>query len=378
MRKKSTINKHNISDKKIKIAVVVGRSDIGGVTSSVMNYLRLINKDKFNIHFYSYDNTFINPQIEALGFKSFSYPIVFRFFKSIHVLKKCFQKEHYDIVHVHMTSLSFVALLAAKLAGVPVRICHTHSTSNIKESKWIIKMLLKPLSKLFATHYVGCGKYACDWMYGKNFSNKYATIIKNAISFDRFDNHATIDIDSLRTKYHLQGRKIIGTIGRLEEQKNYKFLIDAFKILHHSNPEAALVIVGDGSLYNKLARFISKCNLNDSVFIFNEGINIVECYSMFDIFVLPSLFEGLPNVVIEAQIMGLPCLISDSITKECNITSRCKFIPITSKTMWAKEMNYMLDQPKYNELENINAAGYNIQSEVKNLEKYYEKCINEK
>ncbi|MCR4874256.1 MAG: glycosyltransferase [Clostridia bacterium] len=375
--KKNRDARAEIGDTKTRIAIVVGRSDIGGVTNSVMNFIRNIDKEKFDIDFYSYNDTKIKGQIEALGFKSYTYPIVFRFIKSIHALRKCFLKGKYDIVHVHMTTLSFVPLCAAEMAGIPTRICHAHSTSNIKESKWIIKTALKNIPKLYATHFVGCSMYACEWMYGKRFAAKRATVIKNAMDFARFNDKDKLNQAEIKKQFKLENLKVLGTIGRLEEQKNYEFLIDSFKLLHDVNPNVALAIVGDGKLMDKLINKIHEYNLDDFVFIYTEGVNVVECYKMFDAFVLPSLFEGLPNVVIEAQIMGLPCLISDNVTKECDITSNCKFIPITAPDIWAKEMNDILSKPKYDEIEKINMAGYNIDSEIKNLENYYMKCINE-
>lgn len=209
-------------NKKIKIAQVIGDATTGGVINCVMNYFRNIDSSKVQFDFYTYAPSPFDEEIIARGGRVFHFPSVFAFFKCVRSLRRKFKKEQYDIVHAHMTSLSFVSLLAAKQAGVKHRICHAHSTTN-KEEKfvYIVKSCLKHVSTWFATDLAGCSKLSIDWLYGKKAAKK-AYLMHNAIDLEKFL-VASEKRQELRSQYGLENYRVIGHIGRFEFQKTSRF-----------------------------------------------------------------------------------------------------------------------------------------------------------
>lgn len=356
-----------MENKKIKIAQVVGNAKTGGVISCVMNFYRHIDRDKFQFDFYTYGPSPFDEEIKNLGGRVFYIPNVLRYFKSIKAMKKLFKENCYDIVHAHLTSLSFVPLKAAKKAGVKIRICHAHSTSHKSEKVWIVKNTLKHFSKIYATNLAGCSRYACNWLYGKK-SGANAFVLHNAIDLTRFVRNDEKSMQ-LKNRYGFEGKKVVGHIGRLEFQKNPLFLIDVFNETAKLTPDVVFVMVGGGSMADKVKRKINKLGLSKKVFIFNETKHVEDYYALFDVFVLPSKFEGLPLVAIEAQMMGVPCLLSDKITRETDISGNCKFLPIKSARLWGENISESLNKnEKYNLMSIVD---YNILYQVKALEDFY-------
>lgn len=363
--------------KKIKIAQVIGNAKVGGVINCVMNYFRNIDTSKVQFDFYTYGPSPFDEEIKARGGRVFYFPSVFAFFKCVRFLRKSFKREQYDIVHAHMTSLSFVSLLAAKQAGVKHRICHAHSTTNKKEGfVHFVKSCLKHISTWFATDLAGCSRLSIDWLYGKKAA-KNAYLMRNAIDLDRFD-VTDEEKRELKTHYGLEKCKVVGHIGRFEFQKNIPFLVKAFAILCKSRDDVRLMLVGGGAEFENVKKLVETLKIEDKVLFMTEKRNVQEYYALFDVFALPSRFEGLPLVAIEAQAMGIPCLLSDCITKEADVTGHVEYLPILSATYWANEISRVLDENiSYDGRKAVAAAGYDIVEESKNLLEYYTE-VNEK
>lgn len=360
----------------IKVAQIIGNSKTGGVPSCVMNFYRNLNKEKVQFDFFTYDQSKYDEEIKNMGGKVFFMPKVFNFFKCVNFLKKQFKDNKYDIVHVHMTSLSFVGLFAAKLAGIKTRICHAHSTCHKSEKVWIVKNTLKHFNKIFATHLAGCSRLSCNWLYGKRRGEK-AYLLHNAIDFEKFQYDEKI-ASEMKIENDLQNKKIIGNIGRFEHQKNLPFLIDVFSKIADLDKNIDLVLVGDGSKKDEIIQQIKELNLSERVHIKSEIFNVEKYYNMFDVFALPSFFEGLPLVAVEAQACGLQCLLSDQISKEINMTNLCNFANL-DVDVWVENLMKLLalkkDTKERNKLESL---GYQITTESKNLESFYEGVLNEK
>ena len=234
-------------------------------------------------------------------------------------------------------------------------------------------MMIKPLTRLFATHYAGCCKDSNMYMYGKKGIKK-SFIINNAVDLNMFS-RTKIDID-MRKEYGLTNEKIIGTAGIYERQKNQEFLIESFAKMKEK--DVHLFILGEGSLEEKLKKRAEELNVQDRVH-FTYSYNIIEFYAIFDVFCLPSKYEGLPLVLIEAQGMNLPCIVSNNVTKDANITGNCKYVDIDSPDEFSKVLSDSLKLSKYdNGIELLKEAGYDITDEVKKLEEYYEKIVKKK
>ena len=354
---------------KIKVAQIVGNSSCGGVISCLVNYYRHVDREAVRFDFFTYGPSSYDEEIRALGGEVYHFPSVFNFSASVGELTK--KLKGYDAVHVHMTTLSFVGLMAAKKAGVPVRICHSHSTTDTKDGlKLIIKDVLRYPSRFFATHEMGCSERSNRWLFGKD---NEAVVLHNAIDLERFSpckNRA-----ALRKKYGLENSYVYGFIGRFETQKNVPFLIKAFSIVAHKKPDARLVLVGDGTQRQRILTLIEENGLNDKVLILPDNSQVEKYYALFDLFVLPSIFEGLPLVAVEAQAMKLPCLLSDRITSETAVGGVCKFASIDRPERWAEEMIRSSSLHGIECRQAMMENGYDIRIEAPKLLEWYKEVI---
>lgn len=355
----------------VRIAQVLGDASFGGVIVWLMNFFRNIDRTKFLFDFYMYAPSPFDDEIRALGGRVFYYPRVTDVFGAYGTLKKAFRGNGYSTVHVHMTTLSFVALAAAKSAGVPRRICHSHSTANPHEGwKYAVKMLIRPLPKLFATDLAGCSELAIRWLYGAKCADK-AVLVHNAIDLGRFrkpDGFA----DEAKKRLGLDGRKVIGFAGRFERQKNLPWLVDVFAEAAKRRGDVALMLAGDGSEKEMLKRRIAEKGIDDKVFFFGKVEDVNALYAAMDIFVLPSLFEGLPLVAIEAQAAGLFCLMSDNITREAAVTDNCAFLPLDDVNEWADAVLAVLGAARqYDGAAALEGGPYDIKAEARRLEELY-------
>ena len=358
------------TNRKIRIAQVVGNSRAGGVISCVLNFYRNIDRTIFQFDFYTYGPSRYDKEIIELGGRVFYIPDVLSFFKSVSAMKSHFKREGYYAVHAHLTSLSFVPLFAAKLAHVKHRICHAHSTSHRSEKVWVVKNTLKHISRLYPTSLAGCSKLSNCWLYGKR-KGEEAFLLHNAIDLNRFKRDEAKSAE-MKEKLGLTGKRVVGCIGRFEFQKNLPFLIDAFASLAIEVSDAHLVIVGSGREEKDILTKITHYGLNERVHILRDIEAVEDYYAAFDLFVLPSRFEGLPLVAIEAQAMGIPCLLSDLITDEVNISEKCEFLSIDSFGAWAEKMRDMLNSNcDYEATDKIIKSGYDITRESKRLESFY-------
>lgn len=370
------INLNNTAEP-TRIAQIVGKWVGGGVESVIMNYYKNIDRTKIQFDFIC-DNDSTNipyEEIETMGGKVIlipSYTKIFRYHKE---LKNVLEKGKYKIVHSHINTLSVFSLLAAKSANVPIRIAHSHSTTNKKEiKKNIIKQLLKPFSKIFATNYMCCSELAGRWLFGnKAYDDGKVFLLNNAIDVEKFIYNEKIR-NEVRKKIKITNNQlVIGHIGRFVEQKNHKFLIEIFNEVIKINKNAVLILIGQGPLLNEVKKEVSKFKLDNNVKMLGQVNDAYKYYQAFDIFILPSLYEGLPVVGVEAQSAGLPVLLSDAMTKETKIIETTKFVSLNeSATFWANEiLESVKNTNRINRLDEIRGKNFDIKLESKKLEKIY-------
>ena len=366
-----------MEEKKIKIAEIVGNATTGGVISCVLNFYRHVDRSRFAFDFYSYGPSKFDEEIKALGGNVFYVPKAIRPLSHIVKLKKLLKDGDYDIVHAHLTTLSVVSLLAAKLTKVKVRVCHSHSTTHKREATKIVKDALRPFSKTFATHTAGCSEYSIRWLYGKKTA-KTSFLLHNAIELDRFRPNEELRNRTRRT-LGVDGDFVFGTIGRFVYQKNYKFLIDAFAIYCSRNKEGKLLLVGDGEEKKDIVSRIEKHGIKERVLILDEISDVQKYYAAFDAFVLPSRYEGLPLVAVEAQAMNLPCILSKEITHEADVGGIYCFLGIDSPEAWANEMQKLFEErPVCDVHDSLVGGNFDIVGETKRLEAFYEKIAGAK
>lgn len=367
----------------IRIAHIVGKWLGGGVEAVIMNYYRHIDRTKIQFDFLCDEDSTNIPyeEIEKIGGKVLLIPPYQDVVKYHKELKKVLQDGNYRVVHSHINTLSVFSLCAAKSAGVPVRIAHSHSTTNKKEKKKnLMKQVLRPFSKTFATDYMCCSELAGRWLFGdKEYNEENVYLLNNAIDLEKFKYD-----ESLRKKKRKElGIKnstlVIGHIGRFVAQKNHDFLIDIFNEIHKQNADSILLLAGQGPLVDNIKNKVKELRLEDNVKFLGQRKDANELYQAFDVFLLPSLYEGLPVVGVEAQAVGLLCYLSDDMTKETKVLDTTKFMSLNDNANeWAS--NILRDINKYKRIDTskeMTAKNFNIKEEAKKLEEYYLKLYDD-
>ena len=354
----------------------------GGVEAVVMNYYRNIDRNKVQFDFICDDDSTCIPkeEIKNLGGKVILIPPYQKVFKYHKELKKVLKEGKYKIIHSHINALSVFSLWAAKSAKVPVRIAHSHSTSNKKEwKKTLLKNILRPFSKIFATDYFCCSELAGRWLFGnKTYDQGKVYLLNNAIDVDKFKYNEKVR-KAKRKELNIKDKDlVIGHIGRFVKQKNHEFLIEIFNEIHKQNKNTILLLAGDGPLKEAIQNKVKELNLDKNVKFLGQRNDVNELYQAMDLFLFPSLYEGLGMVLIEAQCAGNLCFASTEVPSVAKLTDNLNFISLsTTPEKWATDILNKIEQyhRKSNKSE-ITKANYDIKEEVKKLEKKYIDCLS--
>lgn len=363
----------------IRVAQIIGKWVGGGVEAVVMNYYRHIDHSKIQFDFICDDDSTDIPyeEIEKLGGKIILIPPYQKVFSYHKNLKKVLKEGNYKIVHSHINALSVFSLFAAKCANVPVRIAHSHSTTNKKEwKKNLLKQILRPFSKVFATDYMCCTEHAGRWLFGdKAFDKGKVYILNNAIDIEKFKYNEKIR-NKVRKKLNIDNDTlVIGHIGRFVKQKNHEFLIDVFKEVYQSNNNTILLLIGQGPLIDEIKEKVENFGIKDNVKFLGQRNDVNDLYQAMDIFLFPSLYEGLGMVAIEAQTSGLPCVCSTEVPEIAKITKKFKLIKLSEPAKkWSDEilkLSKKINRQDENEYEKIYQSNYNIIKEAHKLKDKY-------
>ncbi|MGX7150923.1 glycosyltransferase [Enterococcus ureasiticus] len=359
----------------IRVAMIMGKMIGGGIEAVVMNYYRQIDHSKIQFDFIIDSDSTIVPkeEITQLGGRIFEvspYQSIRRYNKD---LESLFNKEHYQIVHSHINSLSFFPLRIAKKCGVPIRIAHNHSTAAPGETKKnAMKYILRLFSTIYPTHYAAPTLYAGRWLFGKKIASTQLEIIKNAIELEKFD-YDPIVRNTLRNELGFtKDDFVIGNIGRFVWQKNQAFIVELFNEVLKKKGNAKLLLIGEGPLKLELEKKVLAYGIGDKVTFFSNTDNIHEYYQIMDIFLFPSNYEGLGMVAVEAQISGLPVITSTKVPIDAKISNR--FYQIDLMKPRERWIECFLTIPVEKRVGNISEAdnnGYNIYTEASKLLNYY-------
>lgn len=350
-----------------------GPMNRGGIETFMMNYLRHMDLNQIHIDFAvrgpergTYDD-----ELESLGCKIYrlpqrsKHPIAFQ-----KKLRDILEKENYQVIHSHADAMSCWILKIAKECGVPVRIAHSHNTQHLTTNpiKFQINEFARKNINKYATNRFACSNEAGKWLFG----DAPFKVIHNAIDTGEF----AFDIDkrkALREKYGISDDAILlGHVGRFDTQKNHAFLIDMFAELAKENDNYKLMCVGDGWLRGDIEKQISENNLTDKVILAGQQENARDYYNAFDLYVFPSLFEGLSFVLIEAQANGLTCISSDGVPQETNLSGADKmlYLPL-EKQAWVDKVIELGKTTRYDGEKYVVEHGYDITHEAKKLEDMY-------
>lgn len=361
----------------IRVAHIIGKWHGGGVESVVMNYYQHIDRNIIQFDFICDSDSTCIPyeKIERLGGKIILVPPYQKLISYIKNLKHVFRNGNYRIVHSHLNTLSVFPLYAAKKSGVPIRIAHSHSTSNKKEwKKNIIKNILRPLSKLYSTDYLCCSELAGRYLFGNKYYNSGKVfLLKNAIDCSLFyynENIRNIKRTELGFSEHTL---VLGHIGRFVDQKNHVFLLEIFHELLKIYPDSYLLLIGKGPLEHVVKEKAKSLNIDNRIVFHGQTDDVSKYYNAFDAFVLPSLYEGLGLVLIESQCSGLPSFCSTEVPEEARVSDRLNYYSLLQRPdEWAKGIFYYVKHTKRTDAHLYLAEkGYDIEKESKKLEKFY-------
>lgn len=324
----------------IRVAQVVGYMNGGGVEQVVMNYYRHIDRSQVQFDFLVCEGSTLVPrdEIESMGGRVFTVPSYGQLIRYLQELERLFCSERWSIVHSHVNTLSVFPLFAAKRAGVPARIAHSHSSNGGGEGEVVrdvLKTILRRFSNVYPTRRFACGERAGRWLFG----HAPFEIVPNAVDFSEFHPDER-DGCAVRAELGIpKGAFVLGHIGRMEPVKNHRRLLSIFSALLESTPDALLVFAGDGALMDNVRVEAARIGIESRVFFLGQRSDASRLYRSFDVFCLPSVYEGFPVVAVECQASGTPILASDAVSSEVAVTSLMEFESLGSSDQeWARRI----------------------------------------
>ena len=357
----------------INVLQVIGGLNRGGAETFIMNVTRNIDKEKYKFYFlcYGYNHFDYEEEAKCLGSKIIKIPRPAKSFdvQTIRTIEKIITDNNIDVVHTHTLYNSMYAVIAARNKKVKTIITHSHNTVS-ETNPGLIKKAYFSISKivinLFSTKKIACGIDAGRALYyGKKFQ-----VINNGINIKQFQ-YSEKKRSRIRKQYGIKNDEIlIGHVGRFEPVKNHAFIIKIAEILSHTHIKYKFILIGDGPEKNNIDTSIKDKQLQDKIILAGKCTNMDEMYSAMDIMVFPSLFEGMPVSMIEAQINGLKILASDRIDKRISF-SNITFLDISNAKTWASTIQN-LDDYKHIPPDKEKIKQYDIKNVVSELGKIYD------
>lgn len=365
----------------IRVLQIVNKMNRGGIETFLMNVYRNIDRDKLQFDFLTLETDTpgdYDEEIISLGGRIYQVPSRKKGLLKMKKQLNIFFGKHpeYKIVHAHVSSLTNVSKLkVAKKQGVKCRIVHSHNTKEGGSSIHKYFHRFNQLSlKSYATEYLACSDLAAKWMYPKELYNKKEfTIVNNGIETKKFVFNETIR-NQKRKELSIESKFVVGHVGRFNQQKNHIFLIDIFKEIHDKNSDSVLMLVGDGELRKQIESKVDALGLSENVIFTGVRSDVHELFQAMDVFVLPSLYEGLPVVLVEAQAAGLKCFTTkDTVTSEVDIANLVEFTKLEEQAnKWAHKILSSTYGARNNAEDIIKDSGYDIQKVAEDLQQWYE------
>lgn len=360
----------------IRVLHVLNSLSSGGAESFIMNVYRNIDKSKVQFDFLlrSNQNNLYIEEVERLGGKVYILPDFPRhILKNYKELKEFFTlHEEYKIMHVHANSLLYIKPLKVAMDNkVPVRIIHSHNTRSRNNLFYgALHAWNKRKINKIATHLFACSEDAGKWMFGEN---KFK-VIHNAVDLENFTYNLQ-DRANIRKEFGIENKYVIGHVGRFAKQKNPIFLLEIFKAIKELNSDAVLLLVGTGEMEQAIKKKASQLGVMEDIIFAGVRTDIPQIMSAMDVFLFPSLYEGLAIALIEAQASGLNCVTSEKVVpSKVNVTGLVKYIPLDqSAAEWAASVLKSSGRsPQGKDMKKtLKNAGYDIKSEVSKMESFY-------
>ena len=348
----------------------------GGIESYIMNIYRNIDRRKLQFDFLCGENQTIafSDEIKKMGGHIYHIPRKYKHpIRHFVLLRKLFKEnKHEGLYYQCNVKLRTIELLKlAKKYGVKKRVLHSHNTQDEKRNKIILfrEWYTSRLYDKYCTDYFACSEAAGKWM----FNNREFSVINNCIDTDiiKYDK---IIRDTIRSNLKINNDTVVlGTVGRVEYPKNPEFSVETFNIYHRANPNSIFIHVGDGIDREKIQKLVDDYGLSDSYYLQGMVSNVADYLNAMDCFLLPSIFEGFPISLIEAQSAGIPCIVSSSVTKSSKLTDLVCYKKTNSPKVWADEIERLLlkNSIRTDRSGEICEQGYGIKKLAEKIQKYF-------
>ncbi len=370
-------------NKPLRVLFFIDRLRLGGIQMLAYDILKHNDPSQMDIEILNLDDGQTYPLTQTLKDMGVTIhqlkgawmntPLDFpHYFKSV---DSFFEEHHdYDVVHMHSSSKNYYILKCAAKWNIPVRVAHSHNTGFQSRNPLVIAfgdILKKPMRK-YATHWVGCSKLACEWLFGKGSVERgEAKVILNGIDSSLFIYDEKVR-NAVRKEMGIENKFVIGHVGRFVNQKNHTFLLDIFAEVTKRRDDAVLVLIGIGELMEAMKQKADDLGIADKIIFAGFRDDRNKLMQAMDSFLFPSLYEGLSVVLIEAQASGLPVFTSDSTTTETQYSPYIKFLPLQRPAFyWAEEILKVGRIERMDMTEPIDKAGFEIRAMVRNLYKLY-------
>ena len=357
----------------IRVLHVLNGLGRGGTEAFIMNVYRAIDREKVQFDFLvrSTENSAHEEEITRLGGKIFITPAFPRHFLQNKKAVKKFFEEHaseYEAVHVHANALMYVEpLKAAKKADVKKIIMHSHSTQAMNPIYKIWHLANKKRIGKWITHKLACSTEAGAWMFGEDY-----TLVNNGIRLEKFDFNPQ-KREALREELGIKESFVVGNVGRFVPVKNHAFILDIFEEIKKQKEDAKLLLCGDGELRLEIEELATKKGLKEDVIFTGNVANVEDYLQAMDVFLLPSKYEGLGIVLVEAQASGLPCVVSNTVPGDGFLDGLVEVLHLGDEpALWAdKVLASSFDKTRKSNVVTFNQKGYSVESTAKLLEDIY-------
>lgn len=353
--------------------------DPGGIEALLMNVYRHIDRRKVQFDFMVHrpDHAFYEDEIEGLGGRIYRTPKFSLLPGQYQAYMRSVEKilsEHpeYKVIHAH-AELNLWPLMIAKKIGIPTRIAHSHNAKTKVNLKYFFFLYEKTLIKKYCTDMFMCSTPAGIWTFGrKAVETGEVRFIKNGIETEKFAYNDQIRIRK-REELSLNNKLVVGHVGRFMQQKNHTFLIDIFRVLHQKQHNSVLMLVSDGRLMDEIKSKVHTYGLDNAVLFMGNRGDVNELMQAMDVFVFPSLWEGLPLTGIEAQTAGLPVIMTDVITDEVCVTKNVHKMSLKqSPEEWANQILEVTENHKREDVrQTVIDAGFDIRTTANWLQEFY-------
>ena len=354
----------------------MGLADYGGIPSVVYNYMSHIDRERYHFDFAVNSSSpgYIGQEMMRLGASFHMLPLRSQGLKKyVETLTDLLQREHYDAIHVHSGSTSYVDLRVAKRMGIECRIAHAHTIPICSSLKSLLRKYSGwVLNRIYATTMMACSKQARDAVFGP--WERKTLVLPNAIETDRFRYNQSVR-DSIRKSLNIEDKYVIGMVAGFSPIKNHRFALEIAEELCKEDRDTVFVLVGDGQEYPNSISFCQAHGLQDNVICLGKRQDPERLYQAFDICILPSFTEGFAIAGLEAITSGLPILLSDNVPTDLSFGDRVSYLPLV-KSRWVDELRTKPKNPNREEAyKSVKAQGYDITDSVHLLEAVYEESL---